>query len=93
MINLNLEGLEQSQNRFAPIVLAYLKPMATKNEPQTRREWKFRIVRSLYEKGDAAEDVRKLFRLIDGFMSLPQDLEQGFQKDLEIFEEEHHMPS
>ncbi len=66
--------MEQSQNRFAPLVLAHLKTMETKGEPETRREWKFRIVRSLYERGYAREDVRKLFRLVDWFMKLPPEL-------------------
>ena len=92
LINLHVEWLEQSQNRFAPIVLAHLKTMETKNEDQTRREWKFRIVRSLYERGYSAEDVRKLFRIVDWFMQLPEELEHKFQTDLEEYEEQHHMP-
>ncbi len=92
LARLHVEGLEQSQNRFAPVVLAHLKTMETKKEPESRREWKFRIVRSLYEQGHTAEDVRKLFRLIDWLMRLPMELETQFQRDLEDYEEKHHMP-
>ena len=89
---LHQEGLEQSQNRFAPLVLAHLKTMETKGEAESRREWKFRIVRSLYERGYEREDVRKLFRLVDWFMKLTPELETKFQRDLEEYEEQHHMP-
>ena len=92
LTKLHQEGLEQSQNRFASLVLAHLKTMETKGEPETRREWKFRIVRSLYERGYEREDVRKLFRLIDWFMQLPPELETKFQRDLEDYEEQNHMP-
>jgi hypothetical protein len=57
-----------------------------------RGAWKWRLVRGLYERGFAADDVRELFRLIDWMMELPPELEEEFWQEVERFEENRHMP-
>src|SRR5262249_29004474 len=68
--------LEESRNPFAKVVLAHLKALETRRDPETRRSWKFRLVRGLYERGFSAEDVRQLFRFIDWLMELPEQVQE-----------------
>jgi hypothetical protein len=84
--------LEADRNPFAKVVLAHLKALETRRDPAGRRAWKFRLVRGLYEQGFAAQDVRRLFRLIDWLLELPPALERVFQQDLKTYEEERTMP-
>jgi hypothetical protein len=87
-----VEELEADKNPFARVVLAHLKALETRRDPEGRRAWKFRLVRGLYERGFKAKDVRQLFRLIHWLMELPPPLEQSFRQELEAYEEGRHMP-
>jgi hypothetical protein len=84
--------LEADSNPFAKVVLAHLKALETRDDPETRRVWKFRLVRGLYERGFGEEDVRKLFRLIDWLMELPGALDNLFWDDVMAFQEERTVP-
>ncbi len=84
--------LEASDNPFAKVVLAHLKALETRRDPENRREWKFRLVRGLYERGFGNEDVRQLFRIIDWLMGLPGELEEAFQLEWDEYEEGRRMP-
>jgi hypothetical protein len=84
--------LEADANPFARVVLAHLKALQTRRDPQERRLWKFRLVRGLYERGFGAEDVRQLFRLIDWLMDLPRAQDKLFWKAVHTYEEERVMP-
>ena len=74
------------------MTLAHLKAMETHGDPSSRHLWKWRLVRNLYERGFAAEDVRRLFLCIDRMMELPPPLRLQFEQDLAQFEEERRMP-
>ncbi len=84
--------LEADKNPFAKVVLAHLKARQTRRDPDERRAWKFRLVRGLYERGFKAEDVRKLFRLIDWLMELPPAVDDLFWQDVESYKESRRMP-
>ena len=84
--------LERSKNPFAHVVLAHLAALETQNDPQDRREWKFRLVRGLYERGFRKEDVRQLLRLIDWLVELPPRLQADFQQEVDEYVEEQKMP-
>jgi hypothetical protein len=86
------DALERDANPFAVVVLADLKARETKKDPVSRKEWKFRIVRGLFERGMSREDIRKLFRFIDWVMDLPEPLAIEFDNDLHAYEQEKHMP-
>ncbi len=73
--NEHWKELEGSKNRFAPVVMAHIKAKSTRNEPETRLQWKLRIVRGLYEQGFSKRDIMELFRYIDWMMRLPQEME------------------
>ena len=85
------EILEKAANPFAPVVQAHLKTLQTRQDPEGRRVWKLRLVRSLYERGFSREEVQQLFRFIDWLMELPEDLDEQFRRDVEKYEEEKHM--
>jgi hypothetical protein len=57
--------LEASQNPFAIVVMAHLKTKETRNDAMARKEWKFKLTRSLYERGYERQDILNLFRFID----------------------------
>ena len=57
-----------------------------------RQTWKLRLVKGLYERGLAKEDVQQLFRLIDWLMVLPAGLQGSFRDELYEYEMEKRMP-
>ncbi len=88
----DLTSLEQSTNPFALVILAHLTMMQTADDPIDRCRWKLRLLRPLYARGLTAEEVRKLFRVLDWMMQLPRDIELEFRQQLEQWEQENHMP-
>jgi hypothetical protein len=83
--------LENSTNPFATVVMAHLKAQETKSKAQERKNWKFQLVRGLYEKGYNRGQVLDLFRFIDWIIVLPESLSNSFWNDLKIYEEEKKM--
>src|SRR5262249_4182874 len=79
--------LESSENAFAQVVLAHLKALETRGDPASRRAWKVRLVRGLYERGFTKEKARQLFRVIDWLMELPPRFQQHFEQELHEYEE------
>ena len=84
--------LEHNPNPFAMVVLAHLKTLQTRQDQGQRHGWKIRLVKGLYERGLGADDVRKLFRLIDWMMDLPEPLEDTFWQEIKQLAEDRHMP-
>ncbi len=62
--------------------------MATRKDPQARKEWKFRLTRRLYEQGYGRQDILNLYRFFDWFLELPEDLKQAFRSELAQYEQE-----
>lgn len=86
-----VEELERSDNPFAHVVLAHLKALETRKDPENRREWKFRLIRGLFERGFRREDIERLFRVVDWLMELPPPEENHFWAEMEAFQEEQRM--
>jgi hypothetical protein len=86
------EELERDQNPFAAVVLSHLKTQETRADPVGRRTWKFRLVKSLYDRGLNGEQVRLLFKFLDWVMDLPEELEEALSIDVAEFEKEIMMP-
>jgi hypothetical protein len=86
------QELEANTNPFAAIVLAHLTEIETRQDPGARQTWKLRLVKGLYERGLAKEDVQQLFRLIDWLMVLPAELQGSFRDAIYQFEMEKRMP-
>ena len=85
------EDLEASPNPFAVVVMAHLQAQSTRQDPESRLEWKLKLVKGLYERGYSREEILELFRFIDWVMALPQELEDQFDDELSAFEEERKM--
>jgi hypothetical protein len=77
-----------------PVLLAraQIAALRTAGDPEGRYRAKWQLVRSLYEIGYNAEQVRELFGLIDWMMHLRVDLEKRFKQELDEFEESLQMP-
>ena len=84
--------LEASRNPFAIVTMAHLKTKSTRKDLQSRKEWKFRLTRMLYEQGYERQDIVKLYRFLDWILELPNDLKQAFHEDLARYEQERQMP-
>ena len=86
------EELEQSHNPFAVVVMAHLQTQETRHKPEERFEFKWKLIRRLYERGYHKEDVRQLFRFIDWMMKLPDGLARQLKERITEYEEEQKMP-
>ncbi len=86
-----LVWLEQNPNPFAVVISAHLQAQATRHDPAARYAGKWRLVRGLYERGYARQDVLELFRFIDWLLQLPEELEQQLQHTITSYEEEQKM--
>ncbi len=85
------DELEASDNPFAAVVLAHIKAMETKRDPLTRKQWKLRIVKGLYQRKWTKEQIVQLFVAIDWMMELPEDLGIAFDAEMDTFDEETRM--
>ena len=86
------DELESNTNPFAIIVMAHLKTKATTGNLSEREQWKWILIRGLYERGLTKEQVVKLFKIIDTMMTLPKQLQIGLVAKIKRFEEEKKMP-
>ncbi len=87
-----IDELEKSTNPFATVILAHLMTMQTAGSPRDRCLWKVRLMRPLYERGLAGDDIRTFFKFIDWMMDLPTELALEFNRELEKIESEKNMP-
>jgi hypothetical protein len=72
--------------------MAHLKAQETRNDARERFSSKLYLTRRLYEQGYEREDVINLFRFIDWVMSLPEELEQDFWREVIQIQEDRRMP-
>lgn len=86
------QALQENTNPFAVMVMAHLKTKATRGKLQERLQWKWNLVRGLFERGYTRDDVVKLFRLIDWMMVLPEELQREFKEELRRYQEARQMP-
>ncbi|MDY7004673.1 MAG: hypothetical protein SWX82_12115 [Cyanobacteriota bacterium] len=91
LLDYQWEELESNNNPFAMIVMAHLKTKSTTSNLTEREQWKWQLVRSLYEKGLTKFDIINLFKFIDKMMTLPPELESNFQTKINQYEEEQRM--
>jgi hypothetical protein len=87
----SLSELEANRNPFATVVMAHLAAVRTRSDRLQRKQQKLSLVRRLYEQGLGREAVLNLLAFIDWMLTLPLDLEQEFQHEVEQLEEEQRM--
>ena len=85
------EILEETENPFGLVVMAHLKTKATSQDPESRLQWKLRLVRSLFARGYSREQIIGLFRFIDWIMLLPKELANSFKVELRNDREANRM--
>ena len=78
-------------NVFALVVMAQLRAK-TERDVDVLAQWKFRLVRLLYERGHGREVILELFRVMDWMIRLPESLEEAFRQEVYAFEEAKRMP-
>ena len=72
--------------------MAHLKTKATTGKLPQREQWKWRLIRGLYEKEFEREQIIKLFETIDNMMTLSPELQSSLESKIKQFEEEKTMP-
>jgi hypothetical protein len=72
--------------------MAHLKTKATTGKLPEREQWKWRLIRGLYEKEFEREQIIKLFEIIDTMMTLSTKLQESLESKIKQFEEERTMP-
>lgn len=87
-----LDELKQSGNPFAYFVMAHLRTLETQKDSHRRFKDKEAIVLEMMELGLSQNDAYRLFKIIDGLMSLPKELEQTFLNKIQKYQEEKKMP-
>lgn len=85
-------SLESQENPFAMMVLAHLKTLETAHDVESRRRSQVRLVKRLYERGFGVEQIRQLYRLIEGMMDLPESLADLAWEEIRDFAKEKEMP-
>lgn len=84
-------GLEESRNPFAVVVMAQLKTKETHNQPEQRKNWRYRLTTMLYDRGYCDQDILEMNHFLDWLMWLPEAWEKQFQVELKAFEEARQM--
>jgi hypothetical protein len=92
LLDYQWEELVQSNNIFATVVMAHLKTKATTSNLTQREQWKWNLVKPLYQKGLTKFDVVNLVKFIDKMMTLSPLLQQNFNQKLDKYEKELNMP-
>ncbi len=83
--------LEASTNPFAVVTQAHLRAQETAGAEETRYQAKLGLMRSLYRRGYARQDILELFRFIDWVLALPAGLEDQLWTEIEQLNEEKRM--
>ena len=85
------DKLEASANPFAKVVMAHLKTQDTKRDSQARKQSKMALTKSLYHGGFTKQQILDIYWFMDWVMSLPKEIEEQFNTELQEFEKEEKM--
>lgn len=80
------QGLEGMANPFGLAVLAHLKTQETRDDAESRLQWKLRLARMLFDRRWNRAQIEELFQFIDWIMTLPETLENRFEADYKEME-------
>ncbi len=84
--------LEAAANPFAVVVLAHLQCQLNRTDEAGTFAWKRRLMRMLYDKGHPPADARRLFKVIDSLLQLPEELDRRIVMEMLEWEKEKAMP-
>ena len=85
-------ALAAHPNPFAVITRAHLQAQRTRRHPAQRLQAKVTIIRQMYRRGFARQQILDMFRFIDWVMRLPTALDRQLQTTLAQIEAETQMP-
>ena len=88
----HIDQLAISRNPCDIVIASHLQAQQTSGFAERRLQWKLRLVKGLYQQGFERQAILDLYRLIDWFLALPDELELEFDANLEAFEQERNMP-
>ncbi len=77
-----VDELLLERNIFAWVAAAHLLAQRTHGKPQARYIEKWRVVRLLYERGWHRRRIINLFKVIDGLMALPPELQERLRRNI-----------
>ncbi|MDB6096302.1 MAG: cytosolic protein [Francisellaceae bacterium] len=80
--------LSKLDNPFALVILWQLTAIETHNNPKARLFEKTQLTRMLYAHGKSADDIRLLYRFLDGLLSLNEQLSYQYHESVKQIEEE-----
>ncbi len=81
-------ALDQSDNPFAWLTLAWLQTRATRGDMGRRLGVKFGLIRALFRQFGDTPERHDFLRVMDWMMTLPEELEQRLDNMIENFEAE-----
>ena len=84
--------LEADHNLFSTVVMMHLRTLETTSNSQARKEFKFSLLKRLYEQGRDRQDIIDFYRLIDWMMTLGLELQSEFDQQVTQYEETMKMP-
>ena len=84
-------SLESSTNPFARVIMAHLKTQDTKQDPLARKASKMTLTKRLLNDGLSKQQVHDIYWFIDWVMSLPEEIAEQFDHELQEFEKENKM--
>jgi len=87
----DFDMLAQNSNPFAIVVMAHIKTITTRKEPDKRFRWKLNIIKMLYERGYTRRSVLNLLRFIDWIMVLPAEMDRSLNEKIAEYQEENKM--
>lgn len=72
--------------------MAHLKAIETTKNSRARKEWKYQLIRHLYQRKYEKVRIFNLLRFIHWVMQLPVELEEALVNEIQILEEKQKMP-
>jgi len=75
LLDMEEATLEAHSNPFAAVVLAHLRALKARGNPQLLFEEKVRLLRTVLRRGYNPEDIVNLYKVVDYLMALPKELE------------------
>jgi hypothetical protein len=92
LLDYQWEELERSKNPFTIMVMAHLRTQSSTQDLEQRKEWKWELIKSLYERGYAKLEIVNLFKFMDKMMTLPPELQEQIKTRVRQYEAEREMP-
>jgi hypothetical protein len=86
------EELLVNPNPIGVVIAAHLRSLETYGQPEERSRAKWQLYRSIFQRGWSAERFRKVYRLIDWLLELPEAVQRQLRFEIHQFEQEHKMP-